>query len=143
MWRLLLLAPMLACGACDSIPADVEGTLTRVERDGRFRVGIVQPTARRKDIRRYVAGVAKAAGARPVVRTAPAETLLLELEQGRLDLIVAEMDRKTPWAKRVFLLPALATTRVGTAQVDLVPVARNGENRWTALLDAQARSVAR
>ncbi len=141
MWRLFFSTMALACAGCDAIPRDIDGTLARVGRDRQFRVGIVEPTGRTDKIRRYVARVAAASRATAVVEKGAAEVLLLRLEQGKIDLVLGRFDRKTPWATRVFALPPLATDRIGPADVDLIPIARNGENRWVALLDAQTRAI--
>ncbi len=138
-WMLPL---MLAtgCTACGAIPADVGGSVERIERDRRFRVGLIEPQSDPANTRRYLADVARSVGAAPRIETGATEPLLLRLEQGELDLVIGEFDRKTPWSKRVFALPPLASRRIGASDVDLTPVARNGENRWIALLDAQAKA---
>lgn len=133
----------IGCTACSAIPADVEGTVARIERDRRFRVGLIEPLPDGVAVRRYIADVGQSVGATPEIETGAAEPLLLRIEQGELDLVLGEFDRKTPWSKRVSPLPPLATRRIGTADVDLTPIARNGENRWIALLDAQTKAGGR
>lgn len=120
----------------------MEGTTARVRRERQFRVGVIASGGEDARIGRYLARVEQAAGASAVMRQGAAEPLLLELEQGELDLVVGEMERRSHWAKRVSLLPALAGRDIGTATAELVPIARNGENRWITLLDAEARKGA-
>lgn len=142
MKRRLSLVLLLACVACNAIPADPEGTLARVRAERQFRVGLVAPATADVRVARYLRRVGTAAAAAPHVEPGSAEPLLLRLEEGEIDLVVGTMDRASPWSTRVFMLPPLARDRRGSAELDLVPMARNGENRWIALLDGAARAEA-
>ena len=72
------------------------------------------------------------------------ERLLTALEEGELDLVVGEVEHASPWSKRVTLVkPPLATTQVKPApELQMVAIARNGENGWIELLHHEAKAVA-
>jgi hypothetical protein len=89
----------------------------------------------------FLAAVSRATGARAAVRQGAAEPLLLDLEAGKLDLVIGAISPKSPWAAEVAILRPIAEP---TAPQHLVvtPVARNGENKWIMLLEREADSVA-
>ncbi|MDB5695407.1 MAG: hypothetical protein JWN21_950 [Sphingomonas bacterium] len=126
-------ATMIA--TCAPLPRDPDGTLDRIQREGRFTVGRVAGATDAAGMR-VLADVARATGARPVVRSGQLEPLLLDLEEGRLDLVVGgRFDAKTPWATRVTLGPPLDE---GAHREHIV--ARNGENAWIMLVERAARA---
>ena len=80
-------------------------------------------------------------GARAALVTGSAEPLLLDLETGKLDLVIAEMSKKSPWARDVAVIEPLATRRAGEEEIALSPIARNGENRWVMTLEQTVRDL--
>ena len=74
--------------------------------------------------------------------SAPTERLLSRLEEGELDLVVAEVATDSPWRRDVAVLEPLSRRRAGGRVLALSPVARNGENRWIGLLEVEARDMA-
>jgi hypothetical protein len=80
-------------------------------------------------------------GAAPVLKEGAAEPLLLELEDGKLDLVIGPLSPESPWVSRVALLRPIGET-VAPQHLLLTPIARNGENRWIMLLEREARAVA-
>lgn len=81
-------------------------------------------------------------GAKPVFQPGMLEPLLLDLEAGKLDLVVGgRFDEKTPWKTRVTLGPpiAKAETPIGTTASHIV--ARNGENAWIMLVQREAKAA--
>ena len=142
--KLSCLAPLLLLAGCSALPRDPDGTLARVERSHRFRVGLIaapdQPLDQRASA--YVARVAQATGARPLVKRGASEPLLLDLEAGGLDLVVGPVAKDSPWRPEVAILLPLAE-RHGDQALQLTPIARNGENRWIMLLEREARAIAR
>jgi ABC-type amino acid transport substrate-binding protein len=142
-WRLALCAA-LALAACDRLPRDPDGTLDRVRAERRFRVGLIATGgtpigAEPESV--FLARVARAAGAQPVLKEGASEPLLLELEDGRLDLVIGPLSPESPWVDRVALLRPIGET-VAPQHLLLTPIARNGENRWIMLLEREARTVA-
>jgi hypothetical protein len=132
-----LLAAATALAGCGNLPRDPEGTLDRVRAEHRFAVGQVTG-ARDGAGQAVVARVAQATGATPALTTGQLEPLLLQLEEGRLDLVVGgRFDRKTPWSTRVTLTKPLS------AKDDAVRehlAMRNGENAWITLVERAARA---
>ncbi|HYJ81732.1 MAG TPA: hypothetical protein VEW26_02680 [Allosphingosinicella sp.] len=142
-WRLVLCAA-LTLAACDRLPMDPDGTLDRVRAERRFRVGLIAtgsaPVDRRPEAA-FLARIARATGARPVVKHGASEPLLLDLEDGGLDLVIGPLSSESPWVQRVALLPSLGAV-AGAHEVLITPIARNGENRWIMLLEREARAAA-
>lgn len=142
MERLLLLVCATILTGCDGIPADPDHTSERVRAEGRYQVGLIAPA----DVpsaaleQAFLAHVSQAAGARAVIEADAAEPLLLRLEEGDLDLVIGRVAADSPWRTRVSPLPPLADAQGGA--IELTAFARNGENRWIALLDRQARARA-
>ena len=142
-WRFAFCAG-LALAACDRLPQDPDGTLDRVRAERSFRVGLIaagdSPIGDgRRDA--YLARIARATGARPLLKEGAAEPLLTELEDGELDLVVGVLSPESPWLGKVALLRPIGET-VAPRHLLLTTIARNGENRWFMLLEREARAVA-
>lgn len=132
----------LALAACADYPRDVEGTLDRVRTTHQLRVGLaVSPGAERGAVERYIDAVAKEANANAVIVSGPAEPLLARLEEGELDLVMAEVARDSPWAAEVAIIEPLRERVAGRRSIGISPIARNGENQWIALLERQSRDL--
>jgi hypothetical protein len=142
-WRLAFCAA-LALAACDRLPRDPDGTLDRVRAERRFRVGLIaagdSPIGAERT-RAFLGRIAGATRATPVLKEGAAEPLLLELEDGELDLVIGPLSPESPWVSRVALLRPIGET-VAPQHLLLTPMARNGENRWIMLLEREARAVA-
>lgn len=142
-WRLALCAA-LTLAACDRLPMDPDGTLDRVRAERSFRVGLIAtggtPADRRPE-NAFLARIARATGARPAIKQGASEPLLLDLEDGGLDLVIGPLSSESPWVERVALLEPLGAVP-GPHEVQVIPIARNGENRWIMLLEREARAVA-
>jgi hypothetical protein len=142
-WRYCL-AAALALGGCDSLPRDAEGTLERVQAARQFRVGLIADGGdgrAQAAARAFVARVSQATRARPQLRTGASEPLLLDLENGRLDLVVGVLAGQSPWTTKVAILQPLAEVRA-PERLLVTPIARNGENRWIMLLEREAEALA-
>ncbi|HYJ31465.1 MAG TPA: hypothetical protein VEW25_14130 [Allosphingosinicella sp.] len=138
---LIFLAALLAT-ACSELPKDPGGTLERVTREQRFRVGIVSsPAAADGRLHALLARVAVATGARPSIEQDAAERLLIRLGEGELDLVLGEFQRKGPWSMHVHMLPALARNSVAGRETLIAAAAPPGENGWIMLLDREARAL--
>lgn len=144
MKRPLLFALAVTLSGCGSIPRDPDGTLDRVRSQRLFRVGLIADggsAVGASEAAAFVAAVSRATGARPAVRQGASEPLLLDLEAGKLDLVIGAVSPKSPWAAEVAILRPIAEP---TAPQHLVvtPIARNGENGWIMLLERAADAVA-
>ena len=140
----IALALVLAGAACSDFPRDPDGTLERVRGEGEFKVGLVAPLAAEggaPEVGAFLAGVGRAASARPALSTGDTEPLLKKLEEGELDLVIGRFDKKSPWATMVEIGPALRTERQGKATIELAPAMPIGENAWIALIETEARNV--
>ena len=142
---ILLFMLLCAAAGCDSIPADPEGTLDRIRSERSFRVGLIasgdSPVGAERQ-RAYISRVAQATGATPRIKQGASEPLLIELEEGKLDLVIGPLSPESPWLGRVSLLEPIGET-IAPQRLALTPIARNGENRWIMLLEAEARPFAR
>jgi hypothetical protein len=141
-WRSVFCAALMVA-ACDRLPMDPDGTLDRIRSERHFRVGLIadgdEAVAPQRQ-RLFLARVARSARAAPLFKTGASEPLLIDLEEGKLDLVIGPLSPESPWISRVALLPPVGET-VSPQRLDLTPIARNGENRWIMLLEAEARAV--
>lgn len=141
MKKLLFIFVALLAG-CAGFPKDPEGTLERIRSARQFRVGIIASGAVRMDPgreRAFLANVASAARAEPILVQGAAEPLLEDLEHGRVDLVVGELAADSPWATRVTILPPISVNHVGDRLTEVSAMARNGENAWIMLLERAGR----
>lgn len=127
--------------ACSDIPKDTEGSLQQIRTAGTLRVGLIAGSRDQEGRgRRLIDAVSAEAGARPVLTAGPAEHLLTELEEGKLDLVVGTMARKSPWTAEVHASKPLSPA-AEDEPVRLVAIARNGENAWISLLHHKVEQV--
>lgn len=142
-WRLAFCAA-LALAGCDRLPRDPDNTLDRVRAERHFRVGLIAtgdtPIATEAEPL-FLGRVARATGATPLVKKGASEPLLLELENGQLDLVIGPLSPESPWLGRVTILRPLDES-LAPQHLLMTAAARNGENRWIMLLEREARAVA-
>ena len=139
---LSVLAVFSLPAGCGSYPTDMAGTLERIEARHAIRVGVADaPGGHDAAMRSFLSRVAQATDARIEESEGSMERLLVELEAGGLDLVVAEVAADSPWGSDVTVIEPLATQPVGERELGLSAVVRNGENRWIALLEKQARDM--
>jgi hypothetical protein len=149
-----MLAPMPRCpillmmtlAACGHLPQDPEGTLDRVRRDRVIHVGMVLDSSGEDALawRHVVARIENATGASSRVRTGAIEPLLMDLEAGKLDLVIGgRFDKETPWKTRVTLGPPMRVIRTEIGETALHLATRNGENAWITLVQRSAKSGGR
>ena len=135
--------PILLCltlAACGPYPRDVSGTLDRIEREGRLRIGFADLSARdQATARRFVARLESATGARADIGLATMENQLGRLEDGELDLVIGEFREDTPLSETVTVIEPLKRRVRGVRTFGLSPVTVNGENRWIALVEREVR----
>jgi hypothetical protein len=141
-WRLAFGAA-LALAGCDRLPRDPDGTLDRVRSERSFRVGLIaagDAPVGGEETKEFLARVAAAAGATPALKEGASEPLLIELEDGGLDLVVGPLSPESPWLGKVALLRPIGET-LSPQHLLVTPIARNGENRWIMLLEREARAI--
>lgn len=136
--RLPLYVVALVAG-CSDLPMDPEGTLDRIRTERQVKIGVAPGTAAPLD--QLVRRIESTTGARVVVEAGATEPLLERLERGELDLVTGAFAAKSPWAKQVSFLPAMAEQVKGSDHVLLTAAARNGENAWIGLLHREALAV--
>jgi DNA-binding transcriptional LysR family regulator len=137
------LASVLTAGlaACSDIPKDTEGSLQQIRASKSFRVGLIAGSGDEEGRgRRLIQAVAAEAGAAPELSSGAAEHLLTQLEEGKLDLVVGTMAKKSPWATKVHASKPLSPA-AEKEPVSLVALARNGENAWISLLHRQVEQI--
>ena len=142
--RFVLCLACLAASSCGDFPRDPESTLERVRAERVFRVGLVAPLHERSldpRAKTLLRRVGQAAGARPFVQIGDAEPLLNQLEEGELDLVIGRFEKASPWKRLVSFGPPLRIEKHKKAEFHLTAAARNGENAWIGLLEAEARNA--
>ena len=140
-----LLVLTLLTAACADFPRDPDNTLKRVERQGSFRVGLVEPldeAGSGPDVDALLQRIGAASHASPKLVRGGAEPLLSKLEDGELELVIGRFEKKSPWAPLVTIGPPLRKQRQGKVEFHLAPVMRNGENAWIALVEREVRNLA-
>lgn len=146
--RRALLVVMLACpaallmAACDSLPTDIEGTSERVRAERSYRVGIDPGVRDEPRIEALLGAVSEDSGSQAAVEPGATEPMLKRLERGALDIVIAPMTAKSPWSTKVHFLPLESGDPQPPDELQLVAMARNGENAWIALLHRHASAVA-
>ena len=70
------------------------------------------------------------------------EPLLVALEGGRIDLVIAPFAADTPWADRVSLAPPLVAHGKDEARIEWRAAVRNGESKWVMTVERASRKVA-
>ena len=135
----LLLCVGLVTG-CSSFPKDADGTLDRVAHDRVFRVGLIAGDRTRDVAAPFVRAVEAESGARATIVEGAAEPLLLALEDGRIDLVLGETAKESPWQTEVAFLDPLHETP-DEQKLQLAPIARNGENAWIMLLERAGKKM--
>lgn len=137
-----LLAAILLLGACGQFPKDPRGTIDRVRERGTFRVGIIAGEKTQTEQGQVLlARIADATKAKPILVHGTSEPLLLDLEVGKLDLVLGTFDEKTPWGTRVTVGPPLQQSASGKIHHQFAPVMRNGENAWISLVEREVRNL--
>ncbi len=135
----LLLFWLLA--ACDVLPRDPDGTLDRVRHSRTIRVGIAAD-AMPQQARDLFAALAQREDARIQLHKASLEPLIVDLDAGRIDLVIAEVAKRTPLKKLVAPGPPLLAHGTGHERTEWRALMKNGENRWIMQVEQASRAVA-
>lgn len=131
---LLLFLPPLS--GCDSLPRDAARTHEKVTARGALNVAIV-PGTRDADpalalLRRY----AQARGARLSVEAVAGEAALRRLSEGKIDAVVGDFSRQSPWKTEVALSKPLTRKEPDDGKQPVLRIARrNGENGFILATD--------
>lgn len=132
--KAFLFPAMLALAACGQFPKDTEATSAHVAASG-MKVGWVDGDRSNGDLQALVSALARASAKPPRIASGSAEPLLVQLEEGRLDLVVGTFDQTSPWAKRVTFSKPVSTHEIGKAKAEAKAAMRNGEHRWAMTVD--------
>ncbi|MEO7411571.1 MAG: hypothetical protein ABIU10_09715 [Sphingomicrobium sp.] len=135
---------VLALAGCGPYPRDMDGTLEHIRTQRVIRVGLtnsLDDKRQRALISDYLQRVGQATGATSRITVGPAEPLLVQLDDQRLDLVISEVATNSPWMTEVAMIEPLAEHKSGGRTIGLSPIARNGENQWIALLETQSRGM--
>ena len=142
----MFVAGSLLAGCGLQIPTDPDGTLEEIRTSGELRVGVSphppfttlpeEPDALPGGTEvELVTGFAETVGAEPVWVVDGEESLVKDLEEGEIHLLVGGLTAKSPWAKHVALTRPYATTPEDGKQVDHVMAVVPGENALLSELE--------
>ncbi|SEK07253.1 hypothetical protein SAMN05518849_1542 [Sphingobium sp. AP50] len=141
MMRLASFA-LLLLSACDMLPRDPAGTSTRIEHSRTFTVALADPAiSSAPQVGRLVAEIERRTNAHARWRSGSGESLFQQLDDGSLDLVIGRFKADSPWATNVAFAPALSTSDIGDAQIELKAAMRNGENRWIMTVERASRAI--
>lgn len=139
------LAPILCILTigCGAYPRDPEGTSNRIAQNRLIRVGIapLRDARDRAGAARLLEHVEQASSARAELRSDATERMLHDLDEGRLDLVIAPFEAKTPWTAMVALSPPLVIHGRKSKGTQLRAAMRSGENRWIMRVEKAARAA--
>lgn len=140
MGRIGLAIAVLALAGCADIPRDPEGTEALVRKTGAIRIGWTMGAQPDPAVLVALGKLQSETGASIQSRVADGETLLSELEDGKLDLVYGRYAMDSPWAPKVHLGRALGL-REEPAKTVAAPrfAMRNGENGWIMRVEKAAR----
>ena len=136
---------LLSLSSCGDLPKDPDSTLDRIRTERAYRVGLVaSPGKTEPDFKSQLllAAIGDELHASPQFLRGETEGLLTALEEGHIDLVIGQFEKKSPWSTRVTFGPALSSRLQGKSELLLRPVMKNGENGWIALVERHARDVA-
>ncbi|ONF97727.1 hypothetical protein [Sphingomonas jeddahensis] len=139
--RVAVLSLLLSLAGCDALPRDPGGTLDRVRQSHTIRVGLADD-AMPQQARALLAALAQQEGARIELRRGSLEPLIVDLDADRLDLVIAEVAKRTPWKKLVAPGPTLLVHGEGSERTEWRALMKNGENRWIMQVEQTSRAVA-
>lgn len=124
-------------GACD-LPRDPETTLDRIEDSGTIRLGLVAGTALSAPAGRKLDRTVRERGAELQIERDEGEALLMELEEGGLDLVYGNFAASSPWRSRVHLGNVPGRSQQPPSDEPAPRFAfRNGENGWIMAMERQ------
>jgi hypothetical protein len=130
----------IAVAGCADFPRDPERTEALVRESKALRLGWVANAAPEPQALEVLARIEKAAGARIQSKQADSETLLRELEEGKIDLVFGSFAMDSPWAKHVHLGKAIGWRAEPPKHVAAPRFAyRSGENGWIMRVERAAR----
>lgn len=136
-----MLAATAAAG-CGDIPRDSEGTEALVRESKTIRLGWIAGTPPEAKAHDVLAKLEKATGARTQRSEGDSETLLGDLEDGKIDLVYGSFAMDSPWVKHVHLGKALGWRAEPPKHVAAPRFAyRNGENGWIMRVETAARKA--
>lgn len=138
-----MLAGLLGTAACDGFPRDSAGALARIDRERRVRVGAVDhapwvrlqggaPTGLEPML---VSGWARSRGATVEWRPGALDPLSEALHARELDVLIAGLDEKTPYAPRLALTQPYLSAEVRGRSTKRVLAVQPGENALLLSLD--------
>jgi hypothetical protein len=145
MFRVGAFLSALVLSSCSDFPKDAGSTLQRVRSEHVFRVGLVEPSApvgSDPTVLYMLRVIGSAVRASPQIVSGNGETLLVDLEEGKLELVVGKFEKKSPWTQRITMGPALSREFEGKTEFQLAPLMQNGENGWIKLVERAARDAA-
>lgn len=132
------LAPALA--SCADLPRDPERTEALVRESNAIRVGWVTGSPFYPPVNDALAAIARSTDARLERHDGDSETLLRELEKGKIDLVYGSFAMDTPWSKHIHLGKALGWRAEPPKHFAAPRFAyRNGENGWIMRVEEAAR----
>lgn len=133
---------LLLLSACDMLPRDPAGTSQRIERSSTFTVALADPAIRSDpQVDMLIAEIERRTIAHARWRSGSGESLFQQLDDGSLDLVIGRFTADSPWATDVAFAPALSTSDIGDAQIELKAAMRNGENRWIMTVERASRAI--
>lgn len=127
-----MIGALTALAGCDEIPADPMETTGTVEREGVVEVGFIAGNGDLAlfEMRNLAGAVAEAHHATVEAHEGSQDKLMRDLEDGKLDLVVGFLPKRSPWPRRVALTSPFPKRDVDKDTPVLRGAVHLGENRW-------------
>lgn len=133
----LLLIPI---AACSDFPRDPDATLKKIEARREVRVGVAGTLP--PEALRLISTIERRTHATARISNGTLEPMLLRLDEGSLDLVIAPFRKGSPLSAPNALSPPVLTVGSGKTATEWRAAMQNGENRWIMLVETSARAVA-
>lgn len=135
--RAEILAGVLALAGCADIPRDPERTEQQVRETGTLRLGVITEAPPSTVLDAVLSELNMGVAVQRL--QADSESLLRDLEEGRVDLVYGSFAMDSPWSKKVHLGRALGYRAEPAKHVAAPRFAyRNGENGWIMRVETAA-----
>lgn len=141
MKKRIVAISLLALVGCDTLPRDPEGTVDRIRQSHTLAIGVASPFIP-PEAAQLLRALAHENGATPNVRHGTLEPLIVDLDAGRLDIVIAQQSKRTPWNTLVAPGPPLSVRGKGRDRLEWRALMKNGENRWIMRVETASRRIA-
>lgn len=142
MERLFIFISLLVLTACNGLPRDPDGTLSRIYDSGEIRVGLIDNTAHDDEAwgnaAALISRLERHTSATAQFERGSAAVLIPRLEAGEFDLVLGRFDVRSPWSTRVSFASPIAYLRLPPEAQPYRAALPMGENAWIEMVENES-----